>query len=333
MLDRFNRTIDYMRMSITDCCNLRCRYCMPNGMKVPKVPMPEVLSYEQLLEIAEAAVTCGITKFKVTGGEPLVRKDCADFVGRLKRLPGVEQVTMTTNGVLLKENIDKLKLAGLDAVNISLDTLRPEVFRDITGFDKHRDVIEGMEEALAAGIRVKINTVLQRGMNDQEWLQLAGIAKEKPVDVRFIEMMPIGYGKKFDVIYNEELQDRLEQIFPDMEEDVSIHGNGPARYVRIPGFMGSIGFISAIHGKFCSECNRIRLTVTGKLKPCLCYGETYDIREVFASYAGVDTGAYEKRQDELVSLIRKSVLEKPEAHCFEKLAEITETREMIEIGG
>ena len=167
MKDTFDRRINYMRMSITDRCNLRCRYCMPNGVS-DKVAMKDILRYEELVEIAEAAVRCGITRFKVTGGEPLARRGCADFVGMLKRIPGVEQVTMTTNGVLLSENLPKLSAAGLDAVNVSLDTLKPARFQDITGFDALGRVRKGIQEALALGIPVKLNVVLQRDSNASE---------------------------------------------------------------------------------------------------------------------------------------------------------------------
>lgn len=326
MKDTFNRKINYMRMSITDRCNLRCRYCMPNGMTNP-VPMSEILRYEELVEIAEAAVTCGITRFKVTGGEPLARKDCAAFVGMLKRVPGVEQVTMTTNGVLLAEHLPALVAAGLDAVNVSLDTLSPTRFQEITGVDALRAVEQGIEATLNAGIPLKINAVLQRDANASEWKHLVSLAKSHPIDVRFIEMMPIGYGRDFDVVYNEELRAELRTCYPGVVEDHRVHGNGPATYLHIPGFQGSIGFISAIHGKFCEECNRIRLTSMGKLKPCLCYGDTVDIRPILT-----ETDPAE-RQRLLRAAIQEAIQRKPEAHCFEELQNVTEQKEMVEIGG
>lgn len=326
MKDTFDRKINYMRISITDRCNLRCRYCMPNGV-TEKVGMQDILRYEELIEIAEAAVACGITRFKVTGGEPLVRLGCTEFVGMLKRVLGVEQVTMTTNGILLSEQLPKLKEAGLDAVNVSLDTLQPERFRDITGFDAFGRVQKGIEEALQLGVPVKINVVLQRDANASEWRDLVELARRKPIDVRFIEMMPIGYGKQFDVICNEMLRAELMARYPGTTEDHRIHGNGPATYLHIPGFQGSIGFISAIHGKFCAQCNRIRLTSTGKLKPCLCYGDTIDIKSIF------EKTEVTERQEDLRSAIREAIRLKPEAHCFEELAHVTEQKEMVAIGG
>ena len=326
MKDLYDRKLNYMRMSITDRCNLRCRYCMPNGVS-EKVPMTEILRYEELVEIAEAAVSCGITRFKVTGGEPLVRKDCAAFVGMLKKLSGVEQVTMTTNGVLLSENLPALVAAGLDAVNVSLDTLQPARFREITGVDALGAVKTGIQEALAAGLHVKINAVLQRDANASEWMDLVSLAQSDPIDVRFIEMMPIGYGRNFDAVYNEELRAALKECFPGTVEDPRIHGNGPATYLHIPGFQGSIGFISPIHGKFCGQCNRIRLTSMGKLKPCLCYGDTIDIRPIFTEQDPAE------RQALLKKAIHEAVRRKLEAHCCEELSEITEQKEMVEIGG
>ena len=325
MRDRFARTIDYLRISITDRCNFRCRYCMPQGIK--QVPMSRILTYEQITEICMAAVKCGITKFKITGGEPLVRLGCPDLIRMIREIPGVEQITMTTNGMLLSEQLQELLKNGLDAVNISLDTLDPEVFRYITGVDALPAVLDGIRAAVNSGLRVKINTVLQKGVNEGEWEKLLLLAKEYPLDVRFIEMMPIGHGKDFPGISNEELLAGIREKYPGTEEDLSVHGNGPARYVRIPGFQGSIGFISAMHGKFCGSCNRIRLTSQGKLKPCLCYGESIDLREI------LEVTDKELRSILLQGKIEEAVSGKPEAHCFESLLNVTETREMIQIGG
>ena len=333
MIDKYNRNIDYMRMSITDLCNLRCKYCMPDGMRIQKLPMAEILTYEELLEIAKAAVECGITKFKITGGEPLARKGCAGFIKKLKEVSGVQQVTMTTNGVVLEENLQMLADAGLDAVNISLDTLKADVFSEITGRDRHAEVIKGVEATIAAGIKVKLNTVLQKGINDGEWHDIVLFAKKHGIDVRFIEIMPIGYGKGMEVISNDFLRKELQKIYPDMSDDMSIHGNGPATYVKIPGFNGSIGFISAIHGKFCGDCNRIRLTATGKLKPCLCYGDTIDVKKIVRENDGEDEVTRYKRHKRLISVIHDAVLSKPREHCFDKIADVTEMKEMVQIGG
>ena len=325
MRDLYNRKIDYMRISVTDRCNFRCRYCMPKGIRL--VPMEKILTYEQITEICEAGVSLGITKFKITGGEPLVRRGCPDLVGMIRGIQGVEQITMTTNGMFLAEVLPELMKKGLDAVNISLDTLKPEVFRYITGKDALANVLEGIHAAADSGLKVKVNTVLQQGINDGEWEDLLLLAKDLPVDVRFIEMMPIGYGKGCQEVSNEVLLRKIRQKYPGTAEDPSVHGNGPARYVRIPGFLGAAGFISAMHGQFCASCNRIRLTSQGRLKPCLCYGDTVDLMDVFR------VPDREKRGFLLAERIAGAIRMKPEAHCFEHLRGVTEQGDMVQIGG
>ena len=322
MLDQYGRKIDYLRVSITDRCNLRCQYCMPDGVEL--TAMESVLTYEEIEQICEKAAKLGIKKIKVTGGEPLVRLGCADLIGKLKKIPGIEQVTLTTNGVLLGKYLDELLENGLDAVNISLDSLKRDVYHKITGRDELERVLESVEKAAASRIRVKVNAVLQRDVNGEEWEELILLAKKYPLDVRFIEMMPIGFGKQFEPVYNEELLRKLEERYPGLEADNRIHGNGPAIYYQIPGFKGSIGFISAIHGKFCGQCNRIRLTAQGRLKPCLCYGESVDLRE-----------ALRGRSDDMQieKLLQSAIQKKPKQHCFEIIEEITEEAPMIGIGG
>ena len=322
MIDQFERTIDYMRVSITDRCNLRCRYCMPEGVDL--VSMKELLTYEELVRIVRAAADLGIKKIKITGGEPLARLGCADLIAQLKAIPSIEQVTMTTNGVLLKKHLPELLNAGLDAVNISLDTLDAKRFQEISRRDELASVLEGLEASLAAGLRTKINVVLQKDMNEDEWFSLAGLAKEKALDVRFIEMMPIGFGKEFNGISNETLREELRKRYPDLEDDSTVHGNGPAVYVRIPGWKGSIGFISAMHGRFCDRCNRVRLTAQGRLKPCLCYGETADLLPVVR-------GAHP--EEELKKVLEEAIYQKPKQHCFEDPEQITEKGRMASIGG
>ena len=326
MLDQFGRTIDYMRVSITDRCNLRCRYCMPDGISL--VSMREIMTYEEIVETCAAAVRLGIRNFKITGGEPLSRLGCAGLITSLKKVTGVEQVTMTTNGVLLKKYLPELLAAGLDAVNISLDTLDPAKFERITGRNMLSEVLDSIDAALNSGLRTKINVVLQQGVNDDEWFRLASLAEYKMLDVRFIEMMPIGYGKNVTGISNDILRARFSASFPEIEIDPSVHGNGPAEYVRIPGWMGSIGFISAIHGKFCGSCSRVRLTSRGRLKPCLCYGETIDLLPVLrAGTAGTE------RKEALTAALREGIFRKPGQHCFENPEMVTETARMADIGG
>lgn len=321
MKDRYGRVIDYMRISITDRCNLRCVYCMPDGCDW--IEMDQILTYEEILLICEQAVELGIHKFKITGGEPLVRKGCVDLIRRIKALKGVEQVTLTTNGVLLSEYAEALKDAGIDAINISLDTTEKRLFEQITGRDHLANVLDGMKKAIAYKIPVKINTVLQKGFNDHCWKELLELAKEDPVDVRFIELMPIGSGNSEILIANDQLKEQIREVYGKLIEDKKVHGNGPAIYYSIPGFKGSIGFISAIHGKFCDSCNRIRLTSTGELKACLCYESNCSLRE-----------AARAKEREVVKERLRSVIEsKPKMHCFDKKEQITEWKKMTQIGG
>jgi cyclic pyranopterin phosphate synthase len=320
--DRFGRNIQYMRISVTDRCNLRCRYCMPED--IGKIPMNRLLTYEEIAEVAAAAAELGITDLRVTGGDPLVRRETETLIGMLKSIPGIRKVSMTTNGVLLENKLSSLLAAGLSGVNISLDTLKEETFRKITGFDALSDVKRGIRAAVRSGIPVRINSVLLKGVNEGEWRDLAALARDYPMDVRFIEMMPIGYGRLYHPVSNRDLLERLRLEYPDMEPDDVLHGSGPAKYWRVPGWKGSIGLISPINGKFCSECNRIRLTSTGKLKPCLCYGSSIDLMPVLRD--GHSGGT-------LKEIIRLAILRKPKEHCFETRSEVTEKNSMNRIGG
>lgn len=314
-----------MRLSITDRCNLRCRYCMPDGIK--KIPMSQIMSYEEMIRLCRAASELGITRIKITGGEPLVRLGCTDLVREIKRLPGIEQVTMTTNGILMGKMAGELSAAGLDAVNISLDTLDPGKFREITGFYKLSDVLEGIRASVDSGMKVKVNSVLEKGVNDNEIQGLVSLTRKYPLDVRFIEMMPIGEGRAFAPVYNEDVLDQIRKTYPGVARDLSVHGNGPAAYFRIPGHLGSVGFISAMHGRFCSRCNRIRVTSQGKIKPCLCYSNTVDIKPLF------NEADPEREKEDLKGALEMAVSIKPETHCFEDVSAITEQHRMVSIGG
>lgn len=326
MIDGKGRLIDYMRISITDRCNLRCRYCMPDGIR--QIAMSEILTYEEIESICQIAAELGIKKLKITGGEPLVRKGCTDLICRLKKVPGIEQVTLTTNGALLTEYLESLKKAGTDGINISLDTCNAARYQAITGTDACDRVIEAVYKSADSGIRTKVNAVLQEDDLEEEGCKedvkgLLGLAKEITVDVRFIELMPIGYGKKRHGVSNDRVLSEIRKIYPDIRKDERTHGNGPAVYYQIPGFSGSIGFISAMHGKFCGECNRIRMTATGDIKPCLCYADVYPLRDLLRS------GNYELVKEQLMEAVRK----KPEAHCFEEPGAVTEAHQMVQIGG
>lgn len=325
MIDQYGRSIDYIRISVTDRCNLRCIYCMPeDGEKM--VSHQEVLTYDEIIRIVKVCSTLGIHKVKLTGGEPLVRKNLSYLVKRLKSLPQIEQVTLTTNGILLKEQIDDLVKSGLDAVNISLDTLDREMFYKIARRDQLKDVLEGIQLAAKyKDLKVKINCVLLAGINDTQWKTLALLAKNNPIDVRFIEMMPIGLGGKYEGKYTTEVHTVLKNKFGKERAIAHKEGNGPSTYVTYEGFKGNIGFISAISHQFCSSCNRIRLTSLGILKPCLQYSSKVNLKEAIRD--GMT-------DEHLQELIQETIYYKPKQHQFnEQQGSNFETVRMSKIGG
>ena len=322
MFDSTRREIHYLRLSVTDLCNLRCRYCMPDG--VEKLEREAVLIYEEFLRLAALFAQCGIDTVRVTGGEPLVRKNVAQLVAGLKAIPGIRKVTMTTNGILLAQQLPALLAAGLDSVNISLDTLRPEVFRQITAQDEFAAVQAGLQAALESGIPVKLNCVPQAGVNEGELEDLAALAKNRPLQVRFIEMMPIGYGAAMPCISGPELRQRFARRWPELQTLAEADfGDGPAVYYTVPGWQGSVGFIAAVHGKFCASCNRVRLTSQGFLRPCLASEAGCDLRALLRSGAD-DT--------QLLAAIRETIWAKPREHHFED-SSMPATRGMYRIGG
>lgn len=322
MFDSTRREIHYLRLSVTDLCNLRCRYCMPDG--VEKLEREAVLTYEEFLRLAALFAQCGIDTVRVTGGEPLVRKNVAQLVAGLKAIPGIRKVTMTTNGILLAQQLPALLTAGLDSVNISLDTLRPEVFRQITARDEFTAVQAGLQAALESGIPVKLNCVPQAGVNEGELEDLAALAENRPLQVRFIEMMPIGYGAAMPCISGPELRQRFARRWPELQPlTEAAFGDGPAVYYTVPGWQGSIGFIAAVHGKFCASCNRVRLTSQGFLRPCLASEAGCDLRALLRSGAD-DT--------QLLAAIRETIWAKPREHHFED-SSMPATRGMYRIGG
>lgn len=323
MLDRYGRVINYLRISVTDRCNLRCCYCMPEG--VQDVGMKNILTFEEIWEIVRTGVSLGITHIRITGGEPLVRKGCVDLIRGIREIPGVETITMTTNGVLLGNYGKQLKEAGVDGVNISLDTLDPEEFYKITGKRELQEVLAGIRAAKTAGLPVKLNAVNRKELDP---IPLVRYAQEENLPLRFIEMMPVGYGKKYVGRSNEELRETLEAVCGKAEcmtnqEELSRMGSGPAVYYQFSDLKVPVGFISAIHGKFCDTCNRVRLTAEGYLKLCLCYDEGEDLRRVLR----------EGEKENLRTIMEQTIFRKPAAHCFEHPDEMTETHEMVKIGG
>lgn len=325
MVDQYGRKIDYIRISVTDRCNLRCTYCMPEE-GVEQIPHQDILRYDEIVRLCRICAGKGISKVKITGGEPLVRKGIWNLIREIHDLEGIEQVTVTTNGVLLKEQIHHLVEAGISAVNVSLDTLDPGMYEQITRRNELKKALDGIEEALKyPQIQVKINCVPLAGVNDNQWIPLAAMAKDRPLDVRFIEMMPIGLGRQYHGRLQDEIRKNLESAYGTSENLNGTFGNGPSTYIHFDGFEGKIGFISAISHKFCQECNRIRLTAEGFLKVCLQYSEGTDLREPLRNG---------RSDEEIGRLIEQIIYRKPGSHHFEEAqGDGFEQRQMSRIGG
>lgn len=281
--DNFGRKINYLRLSVTDRCNMRCRYCMPES-GISKLAHQQILSYEQLYLLAESAVAVGIEKIRVTGGEPLVRKGIIDFLANLSQLPGLKQLVLTTNGLKLPEMAAALKQAGVQRLNISLDSLRPEVFAKVTRRDELNRVLEGIAVAEQVGLPIKINMVVMRGINDTELADFAAMTLEKNCSVRFIEYMPVIKESGWQSLHvpGEEILERIAQHYaftPVVRGELA----GPAREYKIADAQGTVGVITALSGHFCQDCNRIRITASGKVRNCLFSDAEYDLKDVLAS--------------------------------------------------
>ncbi len=331
MKDQYNREIDYIRISVTDRCNLRCKYCMPE-CGVADLGHSNILTFDEITTIVKACSKLGIKHVKVTGGEPLVRRGIADLIKQLKAVEGIETVTLTTNGILLKQMLTDLVEAGIDGINISLDTLEREKFKEITGSDKLIDVLAGIEECKKLAVEnqniiIKLNTVTLAHCNEDEIIAFARIVKSSKIDVRFIEMMPLGLGKDFEGYRQDFIMNKIESEFGKLQalSQDDKHGNGPAVYYRPEGFAGTIGFISAMSHQFCDHCNRVRLTAEGVLKPCLQYSTGIDLRAILRSSKG---------EDALRQAIEKGIFEKPKSHQFSSASiEDREEKLMSKIGG
>ena len=305
MTDQYGRPVRYLRISLTDRCNLRCRYCMPE-QGVDLCAHTDLLRYEEIVDIARAALDCVIDTFKLTGGEPLVRRGVPVLVAALKKLPGTRQVTLTTNGLLLGDQLDALVAAGLDAVNVSLDTLDETQYHTLTRRAFAPGAVVDTVRAAARRLPVKINAVLLPETTDQ-WLPLARLAHDPGVDVRFIEQMPIGKGQADPGLAGDKVLAVLRQAWPDLVPCHEHRGNGPAHYYKSAELAGRIGFIDAVSHRFCASCNRLRLTCTGMLRPCLCYDDGTDLRALLRGGAG---------PDELKKAVEQAIAAKPEGHCF-----------------
>ncbi len=314
MLDGCGRTINYLRLSVTDLCNYRCRYCMPPE-GVAKRDHGDILSLEELADIARAAVRLGVKKIRLTGGEPLVRQGIVELCRQLRTIPGLQELCLTTNGALLPQLAAPLWEAGLDRLNISLDTLRPDRFAEMTRLGHLSDALAGIEAAEAAGFHtLKLDTVLIGGFNDDEIDDFINLTREHPWEVRFIELMPMGPCAEWDKSCFLSGDTVLQKV-PALQQ---IESCGVARRYRLPGAMGTVGLISPVNHDFCAQCRRIRVTADGKLKGCLHSAEELPLR-----------GLHGK---ELEDAIRQGILQKPERHHLTERRSDT-PRNMNQIGG
>ncbi|MEG1396243.1 MAG: GTP 3',8-cyclase MoaA [Oscillospiraceae bacterium] len=304
LLDGTGRRINYLRISVTDRCNLRCIYCMPEE-GIPPVPHSDILSYEEITYIAALCAQLGVAHIRLTGGEPLVRPHLASLVALLKGIPGIETVSITTNGILLKDQLPGLLAAGLDGVNLSLDTLDASLFEKITRRPGLNAVLEALEAVLSEpSLKLKVNCV-PTAENLSQLAPLAGLARDKKLDVRFIELMPIGLGSAIPHPDEAAVRGILEKAYGPLSPCHHAVGNGPCSYFSLPGFTGKIGFISALSHQFCAQCNRVRLTSTGFFKPCLQYEQGTDLRPLL-----------HEEDKKITSAILSEIQRKPAHHHF-----------------
>ncbi len=325
MKDSFGRTIDYLRVSVTDRCNLRCVYCMPEE-GVEDIPHSQILTFDEIHTLCALLARRGLTKIKITGGEPLVRRGVPELIAQLKTIPGVSSVTITTNGVLLETFYRPLVEAGVDCITVSLDTLDPQKYRALTRRDELEAVLRGIRLAQEENlVRLKLNVVPTAPLDGEDAAGLAQFARDHDTDVRFIEVMPIGLGSRFQTVDETQVRELLEARFGPLSPYPEKRGNGPAVYWSLEGFLGKIGFISAVSHKFCDSCNRVRLTADGHLKTCLQYEAGAMLRPYLR--AGDEAG--------LLAAVERAVRDKPKGHRFEAREEFThrEQHKMSQIGG
>jgi len=326
MYDQFGRRITYLRISVIDKCNLRCLYCIPHGL-VNRTRLSEMLSHDEIVDLAGVFAELGITKIRLTGGEPLLRSGLVELVRRLSRIPSITQLAMSTNGVLLKPHARALRDAGLTRVNVSLDTLSREKFAGITGMDQWQEVVEGILEAKAAGLGpVKVNAVLMNGVNDDEILALVGFAIEQELELRFIEWMPtnplVDLQRQDKFLGNDVAKARIERHYRLIPDDPDPHS--PARSFLIDGTGARVGFINPLSNFFCAMCNRVRLKSNGRIKTCLHGKEELDLKTMLRT--GVPREAI-KRQ------IAETVFLRPEQHFLNRSEVAHQDFVMTQVGG
>ncbi len=326
MIDRFNRHINYLRVSITDWCNLRCIYCSPLD-KIPKLKHEDVLTYEEILRIIKIGVGLGITKVRITGGEPLVRKGVYDFLARVTQIEKLRDVCLTTNGILLADHLDEIKNAGIKRLNISLDTLNRKKFIQITGYDKFDKVWHSIQQAHLKGFGpIKINVVALKGINEDELIEFGKLSLVYPFHIRFIEYMPIGNSQVDSTrhLLTPEIKERLGQIGKLIPLNIKTSQDGPAERYKFLNAPGEIGFISALSHHFCSTCNRLRLTAAGRLRACLLSDHEEDIKIVLRG-GGTDA--------QLASIFFKAVRHKGIQHTISPGQTSKIKQQMTGIGG
>ena len=326
MHDQFGRQITYLRISVIDRCNLRCVYCMPQGL-MSRIRLSELLTNDELVELASIFAELGIRKIRLTGGEPLLRPGLVELSARLARIPGIRQLAMSTNGVLLKRHAKALKAAGLQRVNVSLDTLSPEKFARITGMDQWQAVVEGIREAKSVGLGpVKVNTVLMKGVNDDEILALVGFAIEEELELRFIEWMPtnplVDLEREGKFLSNDVARNLIEQRYRLIPDDPDPHS--PARSFVIDGSRARVGFINPLSNAFCAMCNRVRLKVNGRIKTCLHGREELDLKLMLR------TGA---SHEQITRQIATAVFLRPEQHFLNRPDVAHQDFVMTHVGG
>ncbi len=326
LIDTYNRKIDYIRISVTDRCNLRCIYCMPSE-GVREITHSEILTYEEIIRILSIATQLGIKKVRITGGEPLVRKGLPSLIKAISNIKGIEEISLTTNGVLLKRFAKELKEAGLHRLNVSLDSMDPKRYEEITRGNNLSDVWEGIRAAEELGFSpIKINMVPIRGFNDNEIKEFASLTRSKPYHIRFIEFMPTGAKEIWNrekCISVQEIKDIISELgvlIPIKNE----WGSGPAKNFRIDGAKGVVGFISAVSDHFCGGCNRLRLTSDGKLRPCLFSSLDVDLKKSLREGCS---------DDELRGLFLSAIRIKPEKHYINELPPEALIKSMSKIGG
>jgi len=326
LADQFRREITYLRVSVTDKCNLRCTYCMPPA-GLPWIAKPQVLTFDEIVSLVEAAASVGVRSLRLTGGEPLVRADLAELVGRLSSICGIHDISLSTNGLLLREQIGALRAAGLRRVNISLDTLREDRFFAISRRPGLHRVLDAVDAALEYGLEpVKLNCVVMRGQNDDEIADFAALTRSRRIFVRFIEVMPVheNVGLQNDMYVSaDEILARVERI-ASIGAIPGPHGNGPARYYSFQDAPGAVGVISPLSHDYCRSCNRVRLSADGQLRLCLFGDYELDLRS--ALRAGVTKGR-------MVEMLQASMLIKPERHHLEHGKTASTMRAFSEIGG